>query len=91
VPSLRNPAAPVRILFIFDQTTAGTIAQVTITAFNPSKDVIVIQSKLATSFTAQDDAHGNAVVTFPNDTQDHITLVGVHSSALHASDFHLSV
>jgi CheY-like chemotaxis protein len=47
----------------------------------------VIQQALATSFTAHDDVHGNAVVTFPNDGRDQITLVGVHSSDLHASDF----
>jgi len=75
--------------FIFDLTIAGpgTIGAVTINDFDPSKDVIVIQKALATTFSASDDAHGNAVVTFPGDTLDQITLVGVHSSALHASDF----
>ena len=70
---------------MFDQTTAGNIGAVTINHFDPSKDVIVIQKTLATSVTEQ-DVGGNAVVTVaPGDT---ITLVGVHSSALHASDFH---
>jgi hypothetical protein len=73
--------------FQFDQTTAGNIGAVTITGFDPSKDVIVIQKALAASFSATDDSHGNVVITFPGDTQDTITLVGVHSSALHASDF----
>ena len=77
--------------FVFDQVPADgphLIGAVTINHFDPSKDVIVIQKALATSFNAQDDAHGNAVITFNGDTQDTITLVGVHSSALHASDFH---
>jgi Ca2+-binding RTX toxin-like protein len=77
-------------VFVFDsffEKQPGGIGAVTITGFNPSKDVIVIQQTLATSFAAHDDVHGNAVVTFPNDGQDHITLVGVHASDLHASDF----
>ena len=32
--------------FTFDQTTGGNIGAVTITGFNPSKDVIVIQQAL---------------------------------------------
>ena len=77
--------------FVFDQVPDDgphPIGAVTINHFDPNKDVIVIQKALATSFNAQDDAHGNAVITFNGDTQDTITLVGVHSSALHASDFH---
>jgi hypothetical protein len=75
--------------FVFDtsaQEQPGGIGAVTITGFQPGKDVIKIQTTLATSFNATDDAHGNAVVTFPKDGLDQITLVGVHSSALHASD-----
>src|SRR6478736_4439316 len=72
--------------FVFDQTAAGSVGAVTINGFNPSKDVIQIQSALATSVTPVDDSHGNAVITI--DSQgDTITLVGVHASALHASDF----
>jgi hypothetical protein len=75
--------------FIFGQTTAGNIGAVTITGFNPSKDVIVIQQALVPTknvLPAHDDVHGNALITVDN-SGDTITLVGVHSSALHASDF----
>lgn len=73
-----------------DQSVPGGIGAVTITGFNPSRNVIELQQALLTTnpFSATDDAHGNAVVTFSGDTLDKITLVGVHSSALHASDFH---
>jgi hypothetical protein len=74
--------------FVFDQVPDDgphQIGAVTINHFDPSKDVITIQKLLATSVSVQ-DVNGNAVVTVaPGDT---ITLVGVHSSALHASDFH---
>ena len=77
--------------FVFDQTVAGTIGAVTINHFDPSKDVIVLTQTLVPGqnvLPAHDDANGNAVVTgVPGDTFDTITLVGVHSSALHASDF----
>jgi len=62
----------------------------TITGFDVTKDVIAFVHALATSFTdlgIQDNAQGNAVITFAGDTQDKITLTGVHSSALQASDF----
>jgi hypothetical protein len=72
--------------FVFDQTFAGGIGAVTINHFDPGKDVIIIQKALATSVTPQDDSHGNAVITVDG-SGDTITLVGVHSSALHASDF----
>jgi hypothetical protein len=81
-------------VFVFDgpfQGAPGGIGAVTINGFNPTKDVIQIQQSLATTFNATDDVHGNAVVTFPNDTKDSITLVGVHSSALHTSDFQFVV
>jgi hypothetical protein len=72
-----------------DQSRPGGIGYVTITGFDPSKDVIVIQQALEKtnplSFT---DVGGNATITFSGETQDSITLLGVHSSALHASDFH---
>jgi hypothetical protein len=77
--------------FVFDgffQSAPGGIGAVTIDGFNTSKDVIVVQGALATSYTAQDNSNGNAVVTFAGDASDQITLVGVHSSALHGSDFH---
>ena len=75
--------------FTFDQTTGGNIGAVTITGFNPSKDVIVIQQALVPGqnvLPAHDDVHGNAVITVDS-SGDTITLVGVHSSALHQSDF----
>jgi len=73
--------------FKFDQTTAGNIGAVDITGFDVTKDVMVFVQALATSFTAHDDPQGNAVVTFPGDNLDKITLEGVHSSALLASNF----
>jgi Ca2+-binding RTX toxin-like protein len=73
--------------FAFDQTVAGTIGAVTITGFDPGKDVMLFKQALATGFTATDNAQGNAVVTFTGDTQDTVTLLGVPSSALTASDF----
>jgi serralysin len=73
--------------FMFDQTRAGAIGAVTINGFDPSKDVIVLQTALVPgqNVPAHDDASGNAVVTVT--AGDTITLVGVHSSDLHASDF----
>jgi probable HAF family extracellular repeat protein len=73
---------------IFEQTAPGSIGAVTINHFNPSKDVIQIQSALATSVTPVDDSQGNAVITV--DSGDTITLVGVHAAALHTSDFHFA-
>jgi len=75
--------------FVFDQTVPSTIGAVTINGFDPSKDVIVMQQTLASTFSVHDDVHGNAVITFAGDNSDSITLVGVHASALHSSDFHL--
>ena len=75
--------------FVFDQTTAGNIGAVTINHFDPNKDVIVLTQTLVPGqnvLPAHDDANGSAVVTVDN-SGDTITLVGVHSSALHASDF----
>ena len=72
--------------FVFDQTTAGSIGAVTINNFDPSKDVITIHQSLATNFGYSDIA-GNAVITVDNNSADTITLVGVHSSDLHPSDF----
>jgi hypothetical protein len=44
---------------------------------------------LTTAVSYQDNAQGNAVITVDN-AGDTITLVGVHSSALHPSDFHFA-
>jgi Ca2+-binding RTX toxin-like protein len=74
--------------FIFNQTTPGTIGAVTINHFDPGKDLITIQQSLATNFGYSDNIQGNAVITIDGNSSDTITLVGVHSSALHASDFH---
>jgi Ca2+-binding RTX toxin-like protein len=72
-----------------DQSKPGGIGVVTITGFDATKDVIVLQQTLATDFSHLNfqDVSGNTVVTIQGDTLDQITLVGVHSSALHASDF----
>jgi VCBS repeat-containing protein len=73
--------------FIFEQTTPGNIGAVTITGFDPAKDVITFSNQLSTSVSYHDNAQGNAVVTVDN-SGDAITLVGVHASELHPSDFH---
>jgi hypothetical protein len=73
--------------FVFEQTTPGTIGQATITGFDPHKDVITFSNQLTSSVSYHDNAQGNAVVTVDN-AGDTITLVGVHASELHPSDFH---
>jgi hypothetical protein len=75
--------------FVFDQTTPGAIGQAAITGFNPNKDSFTFSNQLTTSVSYQDDAHGNAVITVDS-AGDTITLVGVHSSELHPSDFHFA-
>src|SRR5262249_32662863 len=62
---------------------AGMLGRV---GFDPSNDAIVLQQALQNTnppacMTIL--STGNAVITFQNDAQDQITLVGVHSSALH--------
>src|SRR5262245_64715127 len=48
----------------------------------------VQKKKSPSPFRAHDDpVTGNAVITFQRDTQDSITLVGVHSSAQHRVTF----
>jgi Ca2+-binding RTX toxin-like protein len=76
--------------FVFNQTTPGLIGAVTINHFNPSKDVITLSSQLTTTVSYHDNSQGNAVITVDNNTSDTITLVGVHSAALHPSDFHFA-
>jgi Ca2+-binding RTX toxin-like protein len=73
--------------FVFEQTTPGSIGTVTVTGFNPNKDSFTFSNQLTTSVSYHDDSHGNAVVTVDN-AGDTITLMGVHSSELHPSDFH---
>ena len=75
--------------FIFQQTTPGAIEAVTINHFNPSKDVITLSSQFKTTFSYQDNSQGNAVITVDT-SGDTITLAGVHSAALHTSDFHFA-
>ena len=48
-----------------------------------------MQQTLASTFSVHDDVHGNAVISFAGDNSDSITLVVVHASALHSSDFQL--
>jgi hypothetical protein len=74
-----------RDTFVFDQTTPGSIGDVTINHFDPKHDVIQFQSALAAAVTPVDDSHGNAVIAVGGGT---ITLADVHASALKASDFH---
>lgn len=87
--------------FVFDKnnfsTTQGTpgdaIGQVTIKGFDPSKDVIGLKAGFYNNYQVNDDSHGNAVISFPTlppgTSTDTITLVGVHASNVHASDFQL--
>jgi hypothetical protein len=81
--------------FIFDATRAGNIGADTINGFRPERvhgsqpDVIQLKSALWGSGpmpTITTDADGNAVLS--DGQGDTITLVGVHASALHASNFH---
>jgi hypothetical protein len=69
----------------FDVTNIETINH-----FNTTKDLITVPNALATNFNqlTLQDVNGNTVITFPNDSFDKVVLVGVHSSALHESDFH---
>jgi hypothetical protein len=75
--------------FVFQQTASGNVGAVTINHFDPSKDVITFSSQLTTAVSYQDNNQGNAVITVDN-AGDTITLVGVHSSALHPSDFNFA-
>ena len=72
--------------FIFDQTTPGSIGDVTINHFDPNRDVIQIASALTEAVTPVDN-HGNAVINV-DASGDTITLTNVQASALKASDFH---
>ena len=73
--------------FIFEQTTPGNIGAVTVNHFDPGKDSFTFSNQLTTSVSYHDNAQGNAVVTV-DDSGDTITLVGVHASELHPSNFH---
>jgi hypothetical protein len=73
--------------FVFEQTAPGSIGATVVTGFNPNKDSFTFSNQLTTFVSYQDDAHGNAVITVDN-AGDTITLVGVHASELHPSDFH---
>jgi hypothetical protein len=73
--------------FIFEQTTPGNIGAVTVNHFDPGKDSFTFSNQLTTSVSYHDNAQGNAVVTVDN-SGDTITLVGVHASELHPSNFH---
>jgi hypothetical protein len=76
--------------FVFQQTTPGSIGAVTINHFNPSNDVITLSSRLTTAVSYQNNSQRNAVITVDHNSSDTITLVGVHSAALHTSDFHFA-
>jgi hypothetical protein len=73
--------------FVFEQTPPGSVGAVTVTGFDPNKDSFTFSNQLTTSVSYHDNAQGNAVVTVDN-AGDTITLMGVHSSQLHSSDFH---
>lgn len=76
------------------ETAAGMIGPVTINDFSPGHDVIKIASTLASwdaSYTTlashiSYNSSGSAVIDL-DASGDTITLVGVHASSLHASDF----
>jgi VCBS repeat-containing protein len=76
--------------FIFQQTTPGNIGAVTVVGFNPNKDSFTFSNQLTTSVSYHDNAQGNAVITVDSNPADTITLVGVHATALHPSDFHFA-
>ena len=75
--------------FVFEQTTPGSIGTATVTGFEPHKDSFTFSNQLTTSVSYHDNAQGNAVITVDN-AGDTITLVGVHASELHPSDFHFA-
>jgi len=65
----------------------SNIGAATITGFDPHKDSFTFSNQLTTSVNYHDNAQGNAVVTVDN-SGDTITLLGVHASELHPSNFH---
>ena len=75
--------------FVFEQTTPGLIGAVAINHFDTGKDVITLSSQFKTTVSYHDNSQGNAVITVDT-SGDTITLVGVHSAALHTSDFHFA-
>jgi hypothetical protein len=78
--------------FAFDgpfQNTPGAIGSVTITGFDPSKDVIQLQQPFFNDLQINPDGHGNTIISFSGGEPDTIKLVGVHASDVHASDFQL--
>jgi hypothetical protein len=74
--------------FVFAQTTPGNIGAVTIVGFDPGKDSFTFSGQLAMYLSIHDDDQGNAVISVDSDPADTITLAGVHTNALHPSDFH---
>jgi hypothetical protein len=72
---------------IIEPTPPGNIGATTITGFDPHKDSFTFSNQLTTSVSYHDNAQGNAVITVDN-AGDTITLMGVHASELHPSDFH---
>jgi hypothetical protein len=75
--------------YVFDFKGVG---HDTVTDFNPATDALQFASPIfanaqAALNAAQDDGHGNTVVTL--DAQDTITLAGVAKAQLHATDFHI--
>jgi hypothetical protein len=68
------------------------VGQDTVADFHPATDALQFASPIfanaqAALNAAQDDGHGNTVVTL--DAQDTITLAGVAKAQLHATDFHI--
>jgi len=57
--------------FIFEQTTPGNIGAVTVTGFDPGKDVITFSTQLTTSVSYHDNAEGNA--------ESPLTMLGIRS------------
>jgi hypothetical protein len=76
--------------FVFNFTNVG---QATVTNFHADTDVIELKGSPFASLQAileatHDDANGNAIVAL--DSNDTITLTGVHKSQLTQTDFHLA-
>jgi hypothetical protein len=81
-------------LVAVDRSTIGARrGNATITNFHPDTDTIEIDHTVFADFhellaVAQDDGHGNAVITA--DAHDSITIKNVTVSQLHQSDFHFT-
>ncbi|HVO95366.1 MAG TPA: hypothetical protein VMT22_21095, partial [Terriglobales bacterium] len=89
--------------FVFNETATNAIGSVTVSGFNPSHDVFDFTSAVAAAVgltgnqAAMDsqlaalfhDSGPGGAAQIHLDATDTLTLTGVHSAALHASDFYI--